>query len=215
MALFMNEREHPGVYKNSGNRIEPNQNSFKTDDVTELLKEQRSENDKLKHSLWNLEKTMKKTEQRLIKQSDRIGNQFDKLEELDYRHEVFENNTSIWIEKINIENKSQQYVLSNSLLVEKDLASKIDEQSNSQKTIVKQLVEQEVGLVEIEKRLENQEALMEKVLKQIDYYKSVLFERTQIFAGKIEQSYTNSTSYVSRLVKGRDRNMEEKETKDI
>lgn len=215
MALFLNEREHPGVYQNSVNRIEPNQNSFKTDDVTELLKEQKNENDKLQYSLRNLEKTMKKTEQRLFRQSDRIRNQFDKLEELDYRHEVYENKTSTWIEKINIENKVQQHVLSNSLLVEKDLASKIDEQSNTQKTIVKQLVEQEVELVEIGKRLENQEALMEKVLRQIDYYRSVLFERTQLFTGKIEQGYTNSTSYVSRLVKGKDRNVNEKKTEDI
>lgn len=215
MALFINEREHPGVYQNCVNRIEPNQNSFKTDDVTELLKEQKSENDKLQHSLRNLEKTMKKTELRLFRQSDRIGNQVDKLEELDYRHELFENTTSTWIEKINIENQAQQHVLSNSLLVGKDLANKIAEQSTAQKSIVNQLVEQEVELVEIGKRLENQEALMEKVLRQIDYYRSVLFERTQLFAGKIEQGYINSTSYVSRLVKGKDRNVIEKKTKDI
>ncbi|MFD1928440.1 hypothetical protein ACFSFY_10295 [Sporosarcina siberiensis] len=211
MSLFMNEREHPGVYQNSVNRIEPNQNSFKSDVVTELLKEQKSENDNLQHYLRKLEKDMKKTEQRLLRQSDRIGNQFDKLEDLDYRHEVFESNTSTWIEKINIENKVQQDVLSNSLLLEEDLASKIDEQSNTQKMIVKQQEEQEVELVEIGKRLVNQEALLEKVLRQIDYYRSILFERTQLFAGKIEQGYTNSTSYVSRLVKGENKNVKDAE----
>lgn len=211
MALFMDDSEHPGVYQNSVNRIEPNQNYFKTDIVTELLKEQKKENDNLQHSLRKLEKDMKKTEQRLLRQSERIGNQFDKLEDLDYRHEVFESNTSTSIEKINIENKVQQHILSNSLLLEEDLASKIDEQFNTQKTIVKKLEEQDIEIVEIGKRLKNQDALLEKILRQIDYYRYFIFERTHFFAGKLEQGYTKSTSYVSKLVNGKN----VKDTEDI
>ena len=223
MALFINNKEHPLVYKNNVEICEPNQGIYKRDFLSERLEEQQEANDALRFSF-------DQQKQKLSQQSNKINSQLHKIGELTLRHEEFENQLVKWISRIENENKNQQVVLADSLLVELELASKIgdlsqsnqdivaeleknalaneeislkiDEQSNVQNKIANQLFQQEKNHKEVINRLDNQEALTEKMYRQIDYIRSVLFERTHYLAEKIENGYTISSAYIYKLMKG-------------
>ncbi|MET0786738.1 MAG: hypothetical protein ABWY25_08545, partial [Paenisporosarcina sp.] len=77
------------------------------------------------------------------------------------------------------------------------LQIKVDAQVNLQNQLVQQLAKQEEIQIEMGNRLENQEAFMEKIMRQIDYFRSVLFERTNYLAEKIDAGYTTFTQMLS------------------
>src|SRR5699024_7627954 len=51
-------------------------------------------------------------------------------------------------------------------------------------------------------RLENQEALMEKSLRQLSHLRTILFERSHHLVEKLKETYDLTTSYVNRLLSG-------------
>ncbi|MDQ6597448.1 hypothetical protein E2K98_06635 [Bacillus salipaludis] len=51
-------------------------------------------------------------------------------------------------------------------------------------------------------RLDRQEALTEKILRQINHIRSILFERTNYLATKIEDGYKVTSTYVYKLMTG-------------
>src|SRR5699024_12788042 len=55
MGLFINNLEHPRVFKNEGSIQEPNQAYFKIDYVSELVKRQEEVNEKLLHAFYGLQ----------------------------------------------------------------------------------------------------------------------------------------------------------------
>ena len=229
MALFINDEQHPDVFKSSEIIFAPNQGLFQRDYLSELMEEQQKANDLLRHSLRKLENSFVQQEQALTHQSKKIGNQSYKLDEINFQHEEFESQIVNWMKKLEAENRNQQVILADSLLVEREFTDKInavsqsnleivnelgkhgliheklslkmDEQSSLQKKIVDQLSQQENSQSEVINRLENQEALTEKMLRQIDHFRSILFERTHYLAEKIENGYNVTSSYIHKLMK--------------
>ncbi|MCL6572457.1 MAG: hypothetical protein K6T88_12360 [Bacillus sp. (in: Bacteria)] len=53
-------------------------------------------------------------------------------------------------------------------------------------------------------RLDNQEALIEKISRQLNHIRSILFERTNYLATKIDDGYKITSSYVYKLMTGSD-----------
>ena len=73
-----------------------------------------------------------------------------------------------------------------------------------QNQLSQQISKQADTQLEVLNRLENQEALTEKILRQIDYFRATLFERTNYLAEKIDTGYNYAVSYVSKLMTGTD-----------
>lgn len=53
-------------------------------------------------------------------------------------------------------------------------------------------------------RMKQQEALMEKVLRKIANFRSILFERTSFLTDKIEDNYHLTTTFIYNLLSGSD-----------
>lgn len=70
------------------------------------------------------------------------------------------------------------------------LALKVDKQTDYQEQLSEQLSAQGESTKQIEKRMESQEALTEKVVRQMGDFRSVLFERTNYLSEKIEETYS-------------------------
>ena len=60
------------------------------------------------------------------------------------------------------------------------------------KTMADQIANIEETQNKLSTRVESQEGLMEKVLRQIDHLRSILYERTSFLDGKIEKVYEYS-----------------------
>jgi hypothetical protein len=96
-------------------------------------------------------------------------------------------------------NKLDKYGLAN-----EQLELKVNEQLDMQNQLSQQISKQADTQLEVLNRLENQEALTEKILRQIDYFRATLFERTNYLAEKIDTGYNYAVSYVSKLMTGTD-----------
>src|SRR5699024_8050790 len=64
------------------------------------------------------------------------------------------------------------------------LSKKMDDQITKQQIIIDQMSTQAETQDDLNKRLENQEALTEKLLRQVDHLRSILFERVSFLAEK-------------------------------
>lgn len=72
------------------------------------------------------------------------------------------------------------------------LLEKVDAQQTAQQTMVNQITNIEETQKALATRLESQEGFMEKVLRQIDHLRSILYERTNFLEGKIVKTYENT-----------------------
>ncbi|GAB3798360.1 hypothetical protein [Virgibacillus kimchii] len=72
--------------------------------------------------------------------------------------------------------------------VQQELSEKVNKQENTQGVVLN--------------RLENQEALTEKMLRQMDQFRSALFERTAFLAEKIEESIKFTSTYMGKMLPG-------------
>ena len=186
MGLFINNENHPAIYKNQAQLTEPNQTIYKQDYLAELMTKQDQANAELKNTIQSLEKTLQKQNQLQSNQVKRIRTDVRELAEGQSEHIDFGRHLTTIVEvqsKKNIE-----------------LASKVEQQMEFQRDMVKQLSNQESFQEDFATRLENQEALMEKLSRKVDNFRSILYERTHFLADKIEEGYNSTSSYIHELV---------------
>lgn len=167
MGLYINDKEHPGVYKNRQNIKEPNQAYSRKDFLTELLNEL-----KLQSELH------KETE---VTHWKHVDDQLHDLRERNQLQKEFENQIIAGLKTIN----------DKQLELQKELAEKLSEQTEFQGGVLK--------------RLDTQEALIDKLSRQLNHIRSILFERTNYLAAKIEDGYKVTSSYVYKLMTGSDK----------
>ena len=77
-------------------------------------------------------------------------------------------------------------------------------QEELQKQLTEKFNNQEEFQTGVLTRLDQQEALTEKIFRQINHIRSVLFERTNYLAEKIDEGYKITSSYVYNLMTGSD-----------
>jgi len=228
MGLFINNDRHPDVFRNNIQIDEPNQKTFKSNHLTEMLEQQQKTNEDLQHSFNELKDLYEKQSNKQTNQMRRFGN---RLYELKKGNLHIENNERLVMESLrNLDEKNAkiQATLDSELLVKQEvmdkmnnlsrshhevvnrldkaalanqqLELKVDEQLDLQKQISQHIASQEDTHSAVLKRLETQEALTEKVLRQIDYFRSVLFERTNHLAEKIDNGYNHVSLYLTKLM---------------
>ncbi|GAA0607267.1 hypothetical protein GCM10009001_25700 [Virgibacillus siamensis] len=232
MGLFMNKAEHPDVFRNNQSIEEPNQSYFKLDYFDELLKEQNRVNSTLFSSFHNLEKLYEQQKHTQADQWKEINDQLLSLMERSFQHEQFESETMEWLTVLDRNHAEMKQLMENENVFKADVTERIEHLRQSNQEIVdklnhygssnQELVEEMGELVNLHKKmsaelskqddhqhhvmdkLENQEALMEKTLRQVSHFRSILFERTNYIAERIENSYNLTSSYVYKLMTGSD-----------
>ena len=226
MGLFFNKKNHTDLYK--GNDIaERNQAIYRTDSLSEAMKEQKKSFDMMNEKYSDMEKQLQR--QRRI-QSDRwktTGMRFEEILDYQSQHRQFEQEAIETLERLDRKHKDLQKILDNKRRMNEELVEQINmlNQSNNEiaerlnkfdadqekllskmdEQIVKQdqfslsLEEQKINQTEIVERIEQQEGLLDKMMRQLDFLKSVVFERSHFIAEKIDKSYQLTTTYISNI----------------
>lgn len=232
MGLFINNNDHPEVYKNVKNIQAPNQELYKMDYLSELIIQQREANEALTHSFLDLKILYEQQEKTHTNQWSEIGNQLDELRDIHLKHEKFEGEVIDWLAKLDDKNdqeKENELALKkewldqmtklnemNAEIVQRlkqsesaneELHSKIKQQIEIQKEMQEDVSQQKVLQDQVSSRLENQEALTEKILREISHLRSVLFERASFLADKIENGFKLTSAYVYKLMNGNDQSL--------
>lgn len=224
MGLYINHDNHTDIFKNNTAINEPNQGIFIRNHMAEMIEEQQKVNASLHRSFHGLKNLQ---EQQGAVQAGRwqeIGSRLNELREMNRKQEKLESQVLGRLQKLENENVSEQefmgqinemrhtqQAIENQLqeygLANEELSTKMDEQTTLQKQMAEEISSQENSNEEVLSRLENQEALMEKVVRQLDHFRSILFERTNFLAEKMEDGYHLTSSYVDQLMSRSDQPM--------
>lgn len=176
MGLFINNSEHPDVYKNRRNLQPSNQMVSRQDFLSELINEQKKTNVALKKALSDLGLQSQHQEEIQINQWHNVADQL-----------------------IDLKTRLERYEDANHQLV-----VQMNEQFELQKEVAEKMTKQEAFQGGVLQRLDTQEALMDKISRQIQHIRSILFERTNYLATKIDDGYKITSSYVYKLMTGSD-----------
>ena len=174
MGLFINNNDHPEVYKNKQQLQTMNQAVSRKNFLSELIHEQQNANAVLKKALSELGVQTQIQEETQFTQWNHVGEQLNDLR-----------------------NRLDRYEDTNHQLV-----LKMNQQLELQKEVAEKMTKQEEFQGEVLERLDNQEALMDKISRQINHIRSILFERTNYLATKIDDGYKLTSSYVYNLMTG-------------
>ena len=232
MGLFINNNAHPDVYKNNQQISEPNQEFAHKDFLTDLMNEQKEANFSLKKAVDDLKKYYHQQELTQIHQWSQIGSQLNDLSISQQHHEEFEDQVLMWLKTLDAKNINLQTTMETELSMRKtimeqinvlsestqDIAARLqdneeanqqlsfqlNEQLGLQKEVADKLANQEEFQKGVLGRLDSQEALTDKILRQINHIRSILFERTNYLATKIDDGYKVTSSYVYKLMTGSD-----------
>ncbi|MEH7085517.1 hypothetical protein V7139_22645 [Neobacillus drentensis] len=176
MGLFINNNHHPEVYKNKQQLQTTNQMISRQDFLSELVQEQQKANTTLKKALSEIGLQTQIQEETHSTQWNNVGQQLNDLRK-----------------------RMEHYEAANHQLV-----LQMNEQLELQKVVAEKMSKQEEFQGGVLQRLDNQEALMDKISRQINHIRSILFERTNYLAAKIDDGYKITSSYVFKLMTGTD-----------
>jgi len=234
MGIFINhDDKHPTIYKNNVLPKEPNQEIVRCNPLTKLIQEQEKANQELKKSIEELKPRYNNLQKTIVKQCNNVKRQIHDLKSSYYHHEHFENEMIHSLRSLNEKNVTLQASIEsenqikasileqmNSMLAsDEEMASRLKQneaaiqqlslQVNEQITRNKETAaKQETFQVDVLKRLDKQEALTEKISRQLNHIRSIIFERTNYLAGKLEDGYKLTSSYVYKLMNGSDQPLE-------
>lgn len=228
MGLYINENKHADIYKNGENIQEPNQDYFIKNHVSEMIREQQQINESLERSFHQIKNMHEQREYQNGLKLENIGKQLQELQEMKASHEVMESQVMKQLRKLETDYQQLQLLVEEGRLSDKDtkerleqltisnenisgliqevrqknekIAVKIDSQSELQGDLSEQIAELHDSTGRIIKRLDHQEAFSEKLNRQMDYFRSLLFERTNHLTEKLEQM----SSYIISMLSGSD-----------
>ncbi|MEC1524762.1 hypothetical protein P9D43_22410 [Neobacillus niacini] len=176
MGLYINNGKHPTVYKNKEKLSEPNQKLVRRDFLSEVIDEQHQANVSLINAINEMKHRFLNQEVVQANNWDKIENQLNEISTRNQKHGEYE---ELIIHLLKTQEELQ-----------KQLSEKISKQEDFQKGVLT--------------RLDQQEALTEKISRQLNHIRSILFERTNYLAEKIDEGYKITSSYVYNLMTGSD-----------
>lgn len=176
MGLYINKGKHPAVFKNKKKIPEPNQKFVRRDSLTEVIDEQQKANVSLIHAINEMKHQFLNQEVVQANHWDKVTDQLNELR------------TS------NMKQKEYEELIIHLLKTQEELQKQLSEKISKQE-------EFQIGVLN---RLDKQEALTEKISRQLNHIRSILFERTNYLAEKIDEGYKITSSYVYNLMTGSD-----------
>ncbi len=200
MGLFMSENEDPEVYRDENEPVEYNQNSFKQEEMIDMIQRQQKESDTLQSSVRNLERVFAKQNGAQLRKLANARYHIEALYDLQKEQETSFGGTSESIQKLDEKIAA--------------LTHQIEQQVAVQKSLKHQLHQQESFQKEVLERLANQEVLTEKVLRKLDHFRSILYERTHFIGEKINKGYEATTAYFAKILGQESVEEEQEEVKE-
>lgn len=176
MGLYINNGKHPAVYKSKRHIPEPNQKLVRRDYLSEVIDEQHQANVSLINAINEMKRQFLNQEVVQANNWDKIVNQLNEISTDNQKHTEYE---ELIIHLLKTQEELQ-----------KQLSEKISKQEEFQTGVLT--------------RLDQQEALTEKISRQLNHIRSILFERTNYLAEKIDEGYKITSSYVYNLMTGSD-----------
>jgi vacuolar-type H+-ATPase subunit I/STV1 len=176
MGLYINNGKHPTVYKNKKKISEPNQKLVRRDFLSDVIDEQHQANVSLINTINEMKYRFLNQEVVQANNLDKIANQLKEISTSNQKHTEYEE------------------LIIHLLKIQEELQRQLSEKINKQ----------EVFQTEVLTRLDQQEALTEKISRQLNHIRSILFERTNYLAEKIDEGYKITSSYVYNLMTGSD-----------
>lgn len=186
MGLFINDHDHPGVFKNHEKIHASNQRFVRHNSLTKLIEEQQEANIALAKSIAELKPRNEQLAAMLKKESVLKETVIDQI------HHLSNSNQEIASRLGKNEEANEQ------------LSVQLNKQLELQQKTADKLSNQEEIQARVLKRLDQQEALTEKISRQLNHIRSILFERTNHLAMKLEDGYKLTSSYVYSLMTGSD-----------
>ncbi|MCM3710144.1 hypothetical protein [Sporosarcina luteola] len=226
MGLFFNKKSHSDLYKGD-NIAERNQSIYRTDSLSEAMIEQKRSFDMMNEKYGEMEKQLQKQRRVQSDRWKTTGIRFEEildhqsqqrqfeqeaigtLERLDRKHielqKLLESKRKMnedLVEQINMLSHSNAEIaerLEKFDIDQEKLLTKMDAQLEKQDQFSHSLEEQQALQTQLAERIEQHEGLIDKMIRQMDFLKSVIFERTHFIAEKIDKSYQLTTTYISNL----------------
>ncbi|VEF46739.1 Uncharacterised protein [Bacillus freudenreichii] len=230
MGLYFNEEEHPYIYQSNEDIDEPNQSVANIDEWSEFMEAQKKANYILQKSFLDLNRLVEHQEKVRKNQWKKISYQLKDLRRYDRKQDEVHENVKEHLTGIDEKNRRLEEMLEQETLFKKEvmeqllqvggtneeiekrlksveaanaeLLTKLNDQQEFQREMTEQISKQEERHQEVIGRLDNQEAITEKILRQVINIRSILFERANYLAEKIENSYQLTSSYVYKLMTG-------------
>jgi len=229
VGLFINKFENEGLYKNNEELNNSNQNIYKIDPVAEYVNQQKLAISSLNDYLKVLESHVGEQSKAQSNRWNEIKGALKEQKVNDKKHTEFNQQVLGQINQLEEKNKGFHLSIENDRLIQATLSDKLatiekennhlmgqvkssktsnseimnlmTEQYKIQKEMSEKLVKHDKNQKEIIMRLESNEALTEKITRQLENLRFILFERSNFLAGKIEESYLSTSSYFNRLIK--------------
>lgn len=190
MGLFINSQSHLDVFNNDANLVEHNQNHSRIDSLTQWMQEQQEENASLNRHIGDLEMLLKQQKKVQSNQLTTIRTRLNELQDNDFQRKQFENKVTKSLARLDDKQQEFHQMLEDEHVVSQEFKEQIAKQILQQEDVQKVFVS----------RLDNQEGMTEKMVRQLDYLRNILYERTNFLTEKIENSYTMTTSYLVKLL---------------
>jgi hypothetical protein len=197
MGLYINNNQHPDVFKARKQINESNQAVIIRNYLTEIIDEQQQANVSLSKTLEELKQRTIEYENVQAIQWDDVSEKLNELKTHTQKNTEFESLVIQWLASIN--ERMEKYETAN-----KQIYTQISDQYLLQKQMSEKISGQEEFQNGVISRLDKQEALTEKISRQINHIRSILFERTNYLAEKIDDGYKLTSSYVYNLMTGSD-----------
>ncbi|WP_129729155.1 hypothetical protein [Ectobacillus funiculus] len=232
MGVFINRDNHPNIYKNNQTIYTSNQEIVRRNALTELMNEQQKATMALIQAIAELNIRYEQLEEKQSNQWNDIQNQMNSLTANSRQREAFESQLMQQLHRLEEKSIGLQSLLEHEGQVKQSLLEQVDllresnreiasrlekneatneqlslqlnEQLELQKDVVDTLTNQEEVQAGMLKRLDNQEALTEKISRQLNHIRSIIFERTNYLATKLEDGYKLTSSYVYKFMTGSD-----------
>lgn len=213
MGLYMNDNQE-NMYKNDHIPLEPNQGVFIKSYREEMIKEQKRVNQSLHQSYLELKKIYGETVSAQNNKWMELGKKLSELNLLHEQHQQVESNVMKQLQKLESNQKQMKDKLSakdsahQEVLMElgqlgevqknilqqlkedtnerQVIKTTIEEQISEQKQLIDQITNHGEKQKDVVERLETQEALSERIIRQLEHFRSILFERTNYLSDKIE-----------------------------
>lgn len=190
MGLFINSQSHLDVFNNDANLVEHNQNHSRIDSLTQWMQEQQEENASLNRHIGDLEVLLKQQKKVQSSQLTTIRTRLNELQDNDFQRKQFENKVTKSLARLDDKQQEFHQMLEDEHVVSQEFKEQIAKQILQQEDVQKVFVS----------RLDNQEGMTEKMVRQLDYLRNILYERTNFLTEKIENSYMMTTSYLVKLL---------------
>ncbi|MCT1576808.1 hypothetical protein M3E13_03020 [Oceanobacillus kimchii] len=214
MSLYMNENKN--VYKSEEQLNAPNQQVFIRSHMSEVLKEQKEIQHSIVKSIRRLNRQVAGQGYDQQKNWSSITEQLEALEKGSLKHQVMERDVLHQLKALEETQQSITIQLQKESLFQKQLTNKLqdikgsqeslqlivesiqttngeftekfEEQNQMQHEIVRLFNEKEEETEKVHERLESQGALLEKVIRQMDHFRGVIYERTNYLSKKLEST---------------------------